>query len=140
MGPMREAAGGSGKTAHALRSYARKLLRIETWRKLVTLRVRLRMVGKAVAGREVANRDEIKDETLWLSRIRNHGGPALLIYGTNDPETRIAEAGYTALFRQAGIRHDVHDVNGANHSFYSLAWEQEVMDVTEKWICRNCGV
>ena len=134
MGPMRAAAGGGGRSGSALRSYGRKLLRLETWRKLATLRVNVRMVGKAVAGEEVAGGDELKDETLWLSRLRDFKGPALLVYGTNDPETRVAEPGYTALFGQAGIRHDVHKVAGANHSFYSLAWEREVMDVTEKWI------
>ena len=137
MGPMRAAAGGSGRTAQALQAYARKLLRLETWLKLLALRVNVRMVGKAVANPDVASRDEIEDETLWLNRLSGFRGPALLVYGTNDPETRIAEPGYATLFRQAGIPHDIHEVAGANHSFYSLAWEREVMDVTETWITRN---
>lgn len=139
MGPMRASASGPGKTAHALRAYARKLLRLETWRKLLTLRVNIRMVGRAVANPDVASRDEIRDETLWLNRLSGFRGPALLVYGANDPETRVAGPGYATLFRRAGIRHDVHEVAGANHSFYSLAWEQEVMDVTETWITRNFG-
>lgn len=134
MGPMRAAAGGPGKSAIALRSYARKLLRLETWRKLATLRVNVRRVGKAVAGQEVAGRAEMEDETLWLNGLRDFKGPALLVYGANDPETRTAKPGYTAFFRQAGIRYDVHEVAGANHSFYSLAWEREVMEITEGWM------
>lgn len=137
MGPMRASAAVGGKSAQALRAYGRKLLRLETWRKLLTLSVNVRLVGKAVAGREQAGRDEIRDETRWLAQLRDYTGPALLVYGANDPETRVAKPGYTTLFQKANIPHEVHELAGANHSFYSLARERDVMEVTEQWLRLN---
>ena len=139
MGSMRDAASRSRKSADALRAYGRKLLRLETWRKLVTLRVNTRMVRKAVTSQEVAGRDEIRDEDLWLKQFRSYKGRALFVYGTNDPETASAQPGYASRCREAGIPHDLHAIAGANHSFYSLAWEREVMDVTAGWISREFG-
>ena len=136
MGPMRGVAGQSRKSAGALRMYARKLVRIETWRKLITFRVNMRLVRKAVTNEETASRREVEDETRWLAQWRGYGGPVLFIYGTNDPETPAAKAGYTSICREAGIKHQWHDIEGANHSFYSMTWEREVLDLTEAWLDR----
>ncbi len=137
MGPMRGVTGQTRKSAGALRTYARKLLRPETWRKLITFRVNMRMVRKAVTNEETASRREIEDETRWLAQWRGYRGPVLFIYGSNDPETPAAKAGYTALCRDANIVHEWHDIEGANHSFYSIAWEREVLDLSEAWIRRR---
>jgi pimeloyl-ACP methyl ester carboxylesterase len=134
MGAMRDRASLKRKSVAALRSYGRKLLRAETWRKLITFRVNMKMVGKAVASREVAGHSEIEDEKRWLKSFLSYKGRALFIYGSNDPETVAAKAGYLPLCRQAGIPHACHDVAGANHSFYSLAWEREVLNTTEAWL------
>jgi pimeloyl-ACP methyl ester carboxylesterase len=134
MGPMRNAASKARKSGDALRAYARKLLRPETWRKLVTFRVNLRMVRKAVASQEYAGRTEIEDERLWLERFRSFRGRALFIYGTNDPETATARAAYASLCRHARIPFNLHGIEGANHSFYSLAWERQVIELTDRWI------
>lgn len=134
MGPMRDPASKHRKSTGALRAYARKLLRWETWRKLITFRVNLRLVKKAVASGEVAGHDEIRDETEWLEQFRAFRGRVLLIHGTNDPETSTAKPGYVQLCTRAGIPHEVHEIAGANHSFYGLSWEREVMDLTERWM------
>ena len=136
MGPMRDTASKQRKSTDALRAYGRKLLRLETWRKLLTFRVNVRMVKKAVAAGEIAGRGEIEDETRWLSQLRTYKGRMLCIHGTNDPETVTAKAGYTALCARAGIPHEVHEIAGANHSFYGLDWEREVMDLTETWVLK----
>ena len=139
MGPMRDGAGRQRKSADVLRTYARKLLRPETWRKLLTFRVNVRMVSKAVTGQEVADQNERLDENRWLKAFRSFKGRVLFVYGTNDPETVTARGGYLPLCREAGLPHQWHDVTGANHSFYSLAWEREVMDVTEAWLTAQSG-
>ncbi len=140
MGPMRDTASKGRKSAHALRAYARKLFRLETWLKLVMFRVNVRMVRKAVTAEESASRREIDDETRWLRQWRAYRGRVLFIYGTNDPETTAARTGYVSLCRDAGIAHAYHEIQGANHSFYSLAWEREVLELTEAWVCREYGV
>jgi pimeloyl-ACP methyl ester carboxylesterase len=97
----------------------------------------MRLVRKAVATEEVAARGEIEDETRWLDQLQTYRGRILFIHGTNDPETATAKAGYTALCSRAGIPYEVHDIAGANHSFYGLAWEREVLDLTEAWVARS---
>lgn len=139
MGAMRDGASRQRKTADVLRTYARKLLRPETWRKLITFRVNVRMVSKAVTRQEVAGQDERQDENRWLKEFRAFKGRVLFVYGTNDPETVTAKGGYLQLCREAGMPHLWHNITGANHSFYSLAWEREVMDVTEMWLAAQNG-
>jgi pimeloyl-ACP methyl ester carboxylesterase len=134
MGPMRDNTSKNRKSLDALYSYGRKLLRLETWHKLLTLRVNVKMVKKAVGAKEVAGQGEISDETLWLNQLRNFKGRMLCIHGTNDPETATAKKGYTTLCSGLCIPHDVHEIAGANHSFYGLAWERKVIDLTETWL------
>lgn len=133
MGPMRDRASRQRKKGDVLRAYARKLLRAETWSKLATFRVNVHMVGKAMAAGEVAGREEIANETRWLKAFESYRGRVLFVYGTNDPETAAAKAGYLPLSAKAGFPHVWHEVAGANHSFYGLHWEREVMEVTETW-------
>lgn len=137
MGPMRDKASKQRKSTSALRAYGRKLLRWETWRKLITFRVNVRLVKKAVSAQEVAGRGEIEDETRWLNHLRGYKGRMLCLHGTNDPETATAKAGYTALCSGSGILHEVHEIAGANHSFYGLDWEREVMEITETWMAAS---
>lgn len=136
MGPMRQKDGTRRKSASALRLYTAKLLRPETWRKLLTFRVNVGMVRKAVTSAETAGSTELADEAQWLRRWRSFRGPVLFIYGTNDPDTPVARAGYLGVCGEAGLMHEWHDIHGANHSFYSLAWEREVLDLTEDWVRR----
>lgn len=139
MGPMRDAAGKARKSAGALRAYAAKLCRAETWRKLLTFRVNLRLVRKAVTAGELASRSELADESRWLRLWRSYRGRVLLVYGTNDPETPAARGGFTSLCREAGIPFELHEIEGANHSFYGLEWERQVLDATEAWIAGPAG-
>jgi pimeloyl-ACP methyl ester carboxylesterase len=134
MGPLRDTASKTRKSAGVLRAYGRKLLHPETWRKLLTFRVNVRLVTKAMTRQEIAGQNEIADETRWLDRLRSYKGRMLLIHGSNDPETPTARAGYTSFCSRCGIPHQVHEIAGANHSFYGLAWEREVLDLTEAWV------
>jgi pimeloyl-ACP methyl ester carboxylesterase len=133
MGPMRDTTSKNRKSLDALRTYSQKLLRLETWRKLLTFRVNVKMVKKAVGAREVAGQGEISDETLWLNQLSNFKGHMLCIHGTNDPETAASKAGYISLCSRLGIPQEVHEITGANHSFYGLDWERTVIDLTDKW-------
>lgn len=125
------------KKAHILREYLGKLFRQETWAKLLTGRLRLDMIRKAVsgggkgAGEEGA---EIDREIDWLKRFDSFAGEQLFIYGGNDPTMRASVEHYQHLTRQVGRSFYYHVVAGSNHAFYSLAWEQEVIQTSLDWL------
>jgi pimeloyl-ACP methyl ester carboxylesterase len=133
IGNLRSRAAGANKSAKALRTYARKLMAWETWKKIITLRVNTRMVRKAIVTDEKPRTAEVAEETALLDRFRAFKGPVQFIFGGNDPDTRFAAEAYTAFCKRHGIRHECHEVPGANHSFYSMAWKREVTDLTERW-------
>ncbi len=61
-------------------------------------------------------------------------GQMLLIHGEKDPETKPALAQIHEMLRRYRIQSDTYIVRHANHSFYSLAWEQEVIRTIENWL------
>lgn len=125
------------KKTHILRQYLAKLFRKETWTKLLAGRLRLDMMQKALtsggrgAGEEGA---EIDREIDWLKRFTQFTGERLFIYGGNDPTRPASVEHYQRLSRRAGQQFHCHTVAGSNHAFYSLAWEQEVIQTSLNWL------
>lgn len=73
-----------------------------------------------------------------LKRFEAFRAPLLLVYGTADPTTEEALSWYHAQSRAAPQTSlQTHLVAGANHSYYGLAWEREVVDVTLQWLSRG---
>ena len=131
------AASDRAKKQHILKQYAHKLLRKETWQKLLGGKLQFDMIKKAAlgggkgAGEEGAEEDRDID---WLRRFYDFRGEALYIYGGNDPTKPESVEHYQALSLRANRAFNLHLVKGANHAFYSLAWENEVMDTTLNWL------
>jgi len=125
------------KRLSIFRTYAGKLFRRETWAKLFAGGLDFVMIGRALrgggkgAGEESAPEDRKID---YRRRFIEFGGEMLFIYGSNDPTTPDCIAHYDVLSRNAGRRFACHVVQGANHSFYSLAWEEEVLDRSLEWL------
>jgi acetyl esterase/lipase len=117
-----------------MKTYARKLASPSTWRKIVTGRVNTAMVRKAVVQHETPADDEMAQEAILLDRFRDYEGDALFIYGANDPDVMLAARNYESFCRRRGIPHDFHAIAGANHSFYGLDWEEQVIARTEQWV------
>ena len=134
MGKLAEGARQARKTVSVVREYAAKLLDPGTWRKILAGQVNTSLVRKAVANAEQATPGERKAESVALGRFVSYRGTVLLIYGSNDPETCLASRGYEDLCRNAGIPHESHRIEGANHSFYSLVWERQVIELTSAWL------
>ncbi len=117
--------------------YFQKLFRRETWAKLFTGRLQPGMILRALtrggkgAGEEGAESDSEID---WYDRFVDFPGEVLFIYGGNDPTTESAMEHYRDLSREAGREFQDHIVDGANHAFYSLGWEQEVIEVSLDWL------
>ncbi len=129
--------------------YGRKLFRLETWRKALTGRLNIGLIRRAVLGQGGAgetaaasdgDRAPPEPNIPWRERFLGFDGPLLFVYGTNDPTTPDSIAHYERLRDEAGITADYHLVEGANHSYYSLPWEREVIDVTLEWVKRAVAV
>ncbi|HEX8550516.1 MAG TPA: alpha/beta fold hydrolase [Abditibacteriaceae bacterium] len=137
--------GRRSKRAEMLQTYARKAMRPETWRKILTGRVDTSAVGRAVSGGGGEAVRNVEDGSAghlprgWrqsaLDRFEKIEAARLLVYGTADATTEGALAwqrAHGSRFTKANTHE--HLVEGANHSFYGLAWEQEVFDVTARWL------
>jgi uncharacterized protein len=125
------------KKQHILKQYAGKLLRKETWQKLIGGKLQFDMIKKAAigGGKGVGEQGAEEDKDIdWLRRFSEFRGERLFIYGGNDPTTPESTEHYQALMLRAERPPNLHVVAGANHAFYSLAWENEVMDVTLQWL------
>ncbi len=135
MGWLKTGASQRRKSSAMLLSYLRKLARPETWRKLLTGRVNTALVRQAVAGNEIATADELRSETDWLNAFcRAWQGRLLFIHGSNDPDTAPSRTAYQAFCRERAFPAAFHLIDGANHSYYSLAWERQVLDLTAAWL------
>ncbi len=125
------------KSASVLKLYARKLLRIQTWRKALTGRVNVAKVREAVLTRERPADDERTWEARCLQQVGGFRGRMLFVHGTNDPEAAPADQRYRDFCSVHGIASEHHAVEGANHSFYSIAWEEETLHATRTWLATN---
>jgi len=127
----------AAKRRSIYRTYLSKLFRRETWAKLLGGRLQTKMIVRALskggkgAGEEGAEEDRDID---WIGRYVAFAGEVMHIYGGNDPTTASALEHYSELSAKAGREFNVHIVEGANHAFYSLAWEDEVMSAGLDWL------
>ncbi len=127
----------AAKRRSIYRDYLGKLFRRETWSKLLSGGLQPRMILKALraggkgAGEEGAEEDRQID---WRARFLDFKGEALFIYGSNDPTSSSAIEHFQALSEEARRQWHCHVVRGANHAFYSLGWEDEVMRTSLQWL------
>jgi len=126
------------RSAFFLGEYARKALRRETWAKLFRGKTDLRAVLRTIRGRSKPTGRNPKDSTRdVISDLAGYRGPALFVYGSRDDEAIGAPESYASFCEQHGIEAAFHTVEGANHSYYSVAWESEVIDTTLAWLRRH---
>lgn len=137
MGSLRPQDTNRRKFRATLRTYAAKLGRVETWRKLLRGQVRGAMVGKALLRPETRGADEARREDAVLADFRSYRGRVLCVHGGGDPETPGAEAAYEGFFRRNGIPCQRHTIPRAGHSFYRTEWSEELRAVTREWL-RAC--
>jgi pimeloyl-ACP methyl ester carboxylesterase len=131
------------RTWHYAREYARKACRAETWARLVRGDIRLRQVGNVLFGhvlrrkkRNNATEPAVPAATAEPGPPRTHLAklrpdlPALLIYGTADPDTRAARQYYEAYATAHRLPIQFIEIPGANHNFSSLAWTRQITELT----------
>lgn len=132
------------KRSENLKAYARKLTRLSTWKKIVTGQVNTDAVGKAMSGSGGAAHKNVESNEpgqlppgfrqAALQRWKKWSGPLFQTYGSADPIYEEASQWYR---EHSGSMPHLHMVPGANHSYYGLAWEKEVIEETLKWLKRT---
>ena len=110
MGSLRSAATGLRKTASALTTYARKLLRPETWKKILSGKVQTGMVTQALVKHETRSADEAKREDTVLRLFRSFRSPVLFVFGGSDPDASGSSRAYADYCTANRIPHTQHTV------------------------------
>ena len=72
-----------------------------------------------------------------MQEFRSYGGRILFVYGTRDVDSIGAPDFFRKFCEAEKISADFVTIEGANHSFYSVAWEQEVIKATCDWLTRD---
>jgi alpha/beta superfamily hydrolase len=134
MGSLRSSATGLRKTWSALVTYGTKLLRPETWKKLLSGKVQTGMVAKALVKHETRTPQEAAWEDGVLKRFRAFRSPILFVFGGSDPDAPGSSRAYESFCRRNGIPHSTHTVAHAGHSYYGDAWARELLDVSARFL------
>ena len=137
----------ASNTKNMLQTYIQKSFRKENWRKMIHGEVNFsavwRNITRPVAGILLhrVNKDSIsksnrqsKHQEKPFSRFN---GQILLIHGEKDPETRLALKQIHEMLDHYQIGYETHVVKNANHSFYSLDWVREIIELIGKWLMVN---
>ena len=129
------------RTGFFLGEYLRKLFRRETYAKLFAGKLNIRLILAILTGKGRGNpraargernpKDSRRDV---MADLEGYAGKALFIYGSADDEAAGAPEFYREYCRKNSIPAAFHTVEGANHSYYSLDWEKEVIDTTLSWL------
>jgi uncharacterized protein len=130
------------KRQHILRQYWQKLFRRETWAKLASGSLQGGAIRRALlrGGKGKGEEGDASDKQIdWARRFGEFSGEVLFVFGGADPTTAEGLRHYEALTAQAGRAWHCHVVEGANHAFYSTAWEREVIGATLDWV-REAGL
>ena len=134
MGGLRSSATGLRKTLSTLATYARKLARPETWKKILGGKVQTGMVTKALVKHETRSAEEAVWEDGVLKRFRDFRTPVLFVFGGSDPDAPGSSGAYLRYCRKHGIPHTFHTIPHAGHSYYGEAWTQELFETSSRFV------
>lgn len=128
------------------KQYINKFFNRETWQRLVNGEIHFSVVcrniskplsqlfaGKRKASNQNVNKEPPKNkpEKKPFGKLK---GQMLLIHGEKDPSTVPALRQINQMLYNHQIPSEIHIVKDANHSFYSLAWEDEIISVIQNWL------
>jgi dienelactone hydrolase len=126
------------RTATQAGNYFRKMFRAATWKKLFTAAVNFHAVKRALLGDRGAapgERRDAKDSARdILAEFTGYRGTAHFIYGSADREAAGAAEHYRTFAAAHHIPATFETIEGSNHDFYSLAWEQRIIERTIQWV------
>jgi len=131
------------RTGFFLAEYVRKAFRRETWAKLAAGAINFRIIIRILLGKGRGSpapksqrnpKDSLRD---IMTELKGFPGRMIFIYGSADDEAAGAPEFYRQYCQQNAIPAVFHTVQGANHSYYSIDWEREVIDKTVNWLKAN---
>ena len=133
----RSAMQGLRRTGGMFRKVFAKALNPATWWRLVTGRVRVFRVFKTLFGGEGGKVKTASGETRNLKdssrdlmgALAKYRGGLLFVWGGADAEGMGAKGHFETFARANSLDARFEVIDGANHNYYSLAWEREVIEL-----------
>ena len=143
---------------NTINEYYKKIFYKETWKKLISgdihfskikrnifkplsqlIKLPYNVIAKATidktAEKEKSTGQKVKESP--FCPFERFQGQMLLIHGEKDPETKLALQQIQDMLHRYEILSDTHIIKDANHSFYSLVWEKEIIQIVTNWLgCR----
>ncbi|MCD7963235.1 MAG: alpha/beta hydrolase [Rikenellaceae bacterium] len=124
------------KTVVGFREYISKLFYRETWAKIFKNEVDYKTIIYSFLNPFKAKKTKVKSARTDRNNVikgKNISGKVLIINGGKDTETPETVKQVEALMRKYDIDFSTYIIAGANHSFYSILLEQEIMNIMGKW-------
>ncbi len=131
------------RTKSLFYQYCNKIFKRETWHKLINGELKSRLILKILIssamltvqflfgkGNSLKKRNYTKSNASY-STFR---GDIIAIHGEKDPETIMALQQVAALTSKYSIPLKSYIIKGANHSFYSIDWKNEIFEIIEQWL------
>lgn len=149
----------TNNTKNTINEYYRKIFYKETWRKLISgeihfskirrnifkplvsfFKLPYNVIAKATRNKaaEKAKGGGQKVQESPFRPFERFQGQMLLIHGEKDPETKLSLQQIQDMLQRYEILSDTRIIKDANHSFYSLAWEKDIIQIIMNWLdCHN---
>lgn len=130
-------------------TYFKKMFRSETWQKLFTNSLNYKnitynifkpiiIIFSKYQNVIVQNKKKFRPEDLQqLKPFANFNGQILAIHGEKDPDTPAVCEQLKNICRQYNIPLSLTIIKDANHSFYSVKWEQKVIGIVNQWLMQR---
>lgn len=119
-------------------SYVKKLFRKETWGKFFSGKIDyksiFRVMFKPFFIRAEKRKPKSSPNSAEALSFPNFDGPTLIIHAEKDPETLTALPQIEKLLTKYNKTYESHIIKGANHSFYSIRWKDEIYAIIEDWL------
>ena len=126
------------RSKSALQKYGRKIFLPETWAKFFGGGLNWKMIVRALSGgrsnEDAAVEDKAPDTQSQMKAFEAFAGKLLFIYGGNDPETPPSREFYQEFVARTKMANAFHEIEGANHNYYSVVWKREVIETTLDWL------
>lgn len=114
--------------------YLKKMFEAKTWSKLFRGGIDFRGVGRTIKGRDAVSNNPKDSARDIMKELAGYSKPMLFIYGSKDDEAIGAPEYFAAFCKEQNIPATFHTIEGANHSYYSVEWENEVINKTASWL------
>lgn len=135
--PQKKKTDAMRRTGRFALSYAGKLFRAETWRKLFTGRVNFKIIWRVLFGSRSDEKEgrNLKDSSRDIpAEFAGYRGRALFIHGSRDPEAHGAREIFPRFCTAHSIPAEFVLIEGSNHNFHSVEWMDDVIGRSVTWL------